>query len=236
MHGIHGDRFVFYSPWGRLLSVGEFDQHRWTRFERPLLILWPFGPVALVYDELDTTGKALPRDVRSFYAEGPVEDKRIDAFRSLMANRNIYSVMTDEGDNRAGSIRVLSRPKEPKDYSEYQMFLNRNHKPPVQLVTIAHELAHLFLGHLGQDAKLHVPNRRGLSHDQVELEAESVAYLVCERNGVKSASETYLVNFVKKNTTIADLDVYQVMRAAGQVETTLNLGRRTKFHEGKAGH
>ena len=98
MHGIHGDRFVFYSPWGRLLSVGEFDQHRWTRFERPLLILWPFGPVALVYDELDTTGKALPRDVRSFYAEGPVEDKRIDAFRSLMANRNIYSVMTDEGE------------------------------------------------------------------------------------------------------------------------------------------
>ena len=59
---------------------------------------------------------------------------------------------------------------------------------------------------------------------------------MCERNGVKSASETYLVNFVKKNTTIADLDVYQVMRAAGQVETTLNLGRRTKFHEGKAGH
>lgn len=114
------------------------------------------------------------------------------------------------------------------------MFLNGNHKPPVQLVTIAHELAHLFLGHLGLDVKLHIPDRRGLSHDQAELEAESVAYLVCERNGVKSASETYLTNFVKANTTIADVGVYQVMRAAGQVETTLNLGRRTKFHDGKA--
>jgi hypothetical protein len=65
-------------------------------------------------------------------------------------------------------------------------------------------------------------------------QAESVAYMVCERNGVKSASETYLTNYVKENTTITDVDVYQVMRAAGQVETMLNLGRRTKFHEGQS--
>jgi hypothetical protein len=38
---------------------------------------------------------------------------------------------------------------------------------------------------------------------------------------------------MEENTTINDVDVYQVMRAAGQIETTLNLGRRTKFHEGK---
>jgi hypothetical protein len=201
---------------------------------RPLLILWPFGPVALVYDELDTTGKDLPRDVRSFYAEGPIGRERIEAFRSLMASKRIFSEMADEGERRAGSIRLVGRPKESKDYSDYEMLLNRNHQAPVQFVTIAHELAHLFLGHLGQDAKLHIPDRKDLSHEQVELEAESVAYLVSARNGVTSASETYLMNYVKENTTITDVDVYQVMRAAGQIETTLNLGRRTKFHEGKA--
>lgn len=201
---------------------------------RPHLILWPFGPVALVYDELDTVGKELPRDVRSFYAEGPIGSERIEAFRSLMATRRIYSVLTDEGDRRAGSICMVARPKEPKDYSQYQMWLNRNHEPPVQFVTIAHELAHLFLGHLGQDAKLHIPDRKGMSHQQVELEAESVTYLVCARNRVTSASETYLTTYVRENTTITDVDVYQVMRAAGQIETALNLGRRTKFHEGKA--
>src|SRR5437879_11391546 len=37
---------------------------------RPLLILWPFGPVALVYDLMDTDGRDLPRDVWSFYARG----------------------------------------------------------------------------------------------------------------------------------------------------------------------
>jgi hypothetical protein len=215
--------------------------HDWRGFgrepkpkARPLLILWSFGPVALVYDELDTTGKALPRDVRSFYAEGPIDGKRIDKFRSLMASRRIHSEMADEGDGRAGSIQLVGRPKDPTDYSHYQMFLNRNHQAPVQFVTIAHELAHLFLGHLGKDAKLHVPDRKDLSHSQIELEAESVAYLLCARNGVKSASETYLTNFVKENTKITDLDVYQVMRAAGQVETILNLGRRTKFHDSQS--
>lgn len=49
----------------------------WTRFRRkpkedarPLLILWPFGPVALVYDVQDTEGKDLPEDVDSFFARG----------------------------------------------------------------------------------------------------------------------------------------------------------------------
>src|SRR5215211_8912831 len=39
---------------------------------RPLLILWPFGPVALVYDVLDTEGRELPDGVASFVARGPI--------------------------------------------------------------------------------------------------------------------------------------------------------------------
>lgn len=152
-----------------------------------------------------------------------------------MAGKRIYSAMVDEGDTRAGSIGLISRPENTNEYSKYHMFINKNHMSPVQFVTIAHELAHLFLGHLGQDGKLHIPAREGMTYQQVELEAESVAYLVCARNGVTSASETYLTNFVKENTTISDLDVYQVMRAAGQIETTLDLGQRSKFQEGKSG-
>jgi hypothetical protein len=216
--------------------------HDWeTLFERnpkadarPLLILWPFGPVALVYDELDTIGKDLPRDVRSFYAQGPIDQKRIETFRSLMEGQRIHSRMVDAGDLRAGSIRLLGRNENPKDYSPYEMSINSNHSAAVQFVTIAHELAHLFLGHLGQDSKLRIPDRSGFTHQQDELEAESVAYVVSERNGVKSASETYLANFVKESATVPNLDPYQVMRAAGQVETTLNLGHKSKFQKSKA--
>jgi len=87
----------------------------------------------------------------------------------------------------------------------------------------------LFLGHLGVDKTLNIPERAQPKHAQRELEAESVAYLVCSRNGVESKSQTYLTEFVDKNTDIAALDLYQVVRAAGQIETLLGLTSHTRY-------
>ena len=70
-----------------------------------------------------------------------------------------------------------------------------------------------------------------MSHAQREIKAESVAYLVCGRNAVKSKSETYLTAYVGTNTTIEHIDLYQVMRAAGQVETLLGLTAHTKYEK-----
>src|SRR5271157_4171719 len=109
------------------------------------------------------------------------------------------------------------------------MLVNKNHAPPVRFVTLAHELGHLFLGRLGLHKALHVPDRRNLSHRHDELEAESVAFIVCKRNGVTSKSETYLANFVTQNSTVEDLDVYQAMSAAGHIETLLGLGAQARF-------
>jgi hypothetical protein len=48
---------------------------------RPLLIMWPFCPVALVYDVLDTEGRALPEDVSFFVARGDMTLDRIREFQ-----------------------------------------------------------------------------------------------------------------------------------------------------------
>jgi hypothetical protein len=88
--------------------------------------------------------------------------------------------------------------------------------------------------HLGPDKVLSVPQRDQTDHTQIELEAESVAFLVYARNGVTSKSETYLKNYVKENTTIDHIDIYQVMRAAGQVETLLGLTAHTKYDKLRA--
>jgi hypothetical protein len=135
--------------------------------------------------------------------------------------------------HEAGSIRVIKRATADKEFTHYRMHINRNHVPAVQFVSLAHELAHLFLGHLGPDKALNVPLRPEMNHDQHELEAESVAYLVCARNGVASKSETYLKDYVTQNTTIVDIDIYQVMRAAGQIETLLGLTANTKYDNPK---
>ena len=207
---------------------------------RPLLILWPFGPVALVYDVLDTEGKELPQDVAAFFAHGAIDAAKMAGFPRLMGKKRIEWLAVDEGDQRAGRIRVVERAKDAKQYTLYRVCVNRNHAAPVQFCTLAHELGHLFLGHLGPDPKLNVPERHLPSdekqrHAQKELEAESVAFMVCKRNGVTSKSETYLKNYVDKNTTVDSVDLYHVMRAAGQVEALLELASHTRYERTHAG-
>lgn len=142
-------------------------------------------------------------------------------FGKRLAAKKIHCEEFDGGDGNAGSIRVVQRGASDKEPTIYQMLLNRNHAVSVRFVTLAHELGHLFLGHLGADKTLSVPRRQPLTYAERELEAESVAYVVAERSGVKSKSQTYLASFVKRETTIDDLDVYQVMRAGTSAGRTL---------------
>ena len=209
----------------------------WTRFRRkpkedarPLLILWPFGPVALVYDVQDTEGKNLPVDVDSFFARGTITDSQMRGFFPLMTKKHIMCTFVDAGDQKAGSIRPNGQIKiNDKEITKYLLKINQNHSVPVQFATLTHELGHLFLGHTGPDKALNVPKRIPLTHDQRELEAESVSFLVCARNGVQSKAETYMANFVKVNTTTDSIDLYQIMRAAGQVEAILELTSHTSY-------
>jgi hypothetical protein len=196
---------------------------------RPLLILWPFGPVALVYDAQDTEGEDLPEDVSSFVARGPIDQSTLQGLHLKLKRKNIELDWFDAGDGKAGFVRVVRRAADDREVTQYCIKLNRNHSAPAQFATLAHELGHLALGHLGSDKKLNVPERAGLSHPQEELEAESVAYVVCERQNVRPRSQTYLSRFVDSNTTVEDLDVYQIMRAAGQVEAMLGLTSHTRF-------
>lgn len=195
---------------------------------RPLLILWPFGPVALVFDQQDTEGDPLPEDAFAFVAHGSIAASALAAFRDRLNAKSIHIYECDAGDRKAGYIRVDYRAQNDKEFSRYLLGMNCNHAPPIQFVTLVHELGHLFLGHLGLDLKLGIPDRLGLGHVQQELEAESVAYIMCGRHGIQPKSETYLAEFVTKETTIGHLDIYQVMRAAGRVESMLGLAAHLK--------
>lgn len=198
---------------------------------RPLLILWPFGPVALVYDVLDTEGPDLPKDVASFFAVGCIDDDCLASFRPRLGRKNIDWRLIDAGDQHAGAIGIVKRATNDKEATEYRMHTNRNHNAAVQFATAAHELGHLFLGHLGPDNKLKVRERVSMDHAHVEIEAESLAYLVCARNGVASKSEKYLSEYVEKNASVDSLDVYHILHAAGQVEALLGLTAHTRYGE-----
>jgi hypothetical protein len=193
----------------------------------PLIILWPFGPVALVCDVADTIGAdgstELPKGLASFWARGAITEPRLAACIAATGAKGIRVEPVAEGDGSAGRIRVAARPLKEGGRSSYLVHLNAKHPAATRFCTLAHELAHLCLGHLGPDKHLHIPARGRLDHATVELEAEAVAYLVAARNGVQSESEKYLVNFVKPVMTTDGMDLYQVMRAAGQVEMLMRL-------------
>ncbi|MCF7675459.1 MAG: ImmA/IrrE family metallo-endopeptidase [Akkermansiaceae bacterium] len=223
---------------GIQFAASKFDWH--SRFgatvnegARPLLILWPFAPVALVYDVVDVVGRDIPEDAHCFVAHGPITEDNIQEFWRRMNKKSIIAEGVDLGDGVAGSISRIASPLDSKTRGVYRIKFNTCHSPPVRFVTIAHELAHLFLGHLGVDRAWNVTERRRVDHDQKELEAESVAYLVSKRSRVESKSETYLSDYVGKHDAIGTVDLYQVTRAAGQIESLLGLGAHTRFDPAK---
>jgi hypothetical protein len=220
---------------GLVYAASEYDWR--TRFNRtikedarPLLILWPFGPVAFVYDKEDTEGAGLPVDVEQvFHATGPVGEKDLTRFTGRLEKRGIHVQRLDYGDGKAGFIDVVRRSTNKKERPTYQVRMNQSHTFAVQFVTLVHELGHLFLGHLGPDEYLKIVKRPSLKQAEKELEAESLAYLVCRRHGVASKSESYLADYVAANTTTGSLDLDNLLKAAGQVETALGIEAHTLF-------
>ena len=201
--------------WGRTVKADA----------RPLVVLVPFGPVAFVYDVLDTAAlpgaPELPRDAFAFPAVGAVGAPLLAAVMAAIERGGIRVCEVDAGDGRAGSIKAAAG-------GGYTLRVNRNHPPPTRFATIAHELAHLHLGHLGADTGRRVPDRRDVPEARAEVEAESVAYLTARRHGVAVACEAYLSGFTSGEPIT--LDVERVMRAAGAVERVMGLdgGRRER--------
>lgn len=191
---------------------------------RPLVIMWPFGPVAFVYDVEDTIGKNLPdlayEDI--FQTHGAkVGERELRGALRFLAKHEIHCELIDTMDQHAGSIRRKSRREGDKVITQYHLRLNQNHTPTVRLATLIHELGHLFLGHLGSNEPLKIGSRGNLPTKQAELEAESVSYLVCTRLGISTNSERYLAGFVDQNTSIGNLPIHDVLKVANRIEHLL---------------
>jgi IrrE N-terminal-like domain len=218
--------------------------HRWTRDygrhikagARPLVILQPMGPVMFVFDVADTEplpgAPPLPAEV-----ERPFEVRRGNIggeLKSTVENAKRDGIGVTEqraGSQGAGSIQMARggnplrfqtqfKP-EPKYLSvplRYALLLNSNLSAEARYATLAHELAHLYCGHLGTPNDKWWPDRGGLALAAAEFEAESVCYLVCERLGIDNPSDEYLAGYLGSNEQIPSISLDCVMKAAGLIE------------------
>ncbi len=122
---------------------------------------------------------------------------------------------------RAGTAAKLTdfpAPDLGKKERRFRIKLNANHDLPTRFATLAHELGHIYCGHIGKDIKGRWPSRISLTSETCELEAEAVAWLVCQRNGITTRSKEYLSSLIPK-AKHDDVSMYTIFEAANRVES-----------------
>ncbi|MBL9159966.1 MAG: ImmA/IrrE family metallo-endopeptidase [Verrucomicrobiales bacterium] len=209
-----GARFVLRaSEWrnryGRRLRPGA----------QPYIILWPMSPIQFVFDLSDTEPidpgwDEIPDLAKNpFPAKGSVPLKVMRRMHENAPRRRIRIEYADGGTALAGEVIRRSEPG-----IDFVVKLNSKHCETQRFGTLAHELAHVFCGHLGiTDEKLWA-NRGKLTQETEEFEAEAVAYLVCERFHVDTGSAAYLSSYLSKDAPLPDFSLEAILRATHLVE------------------
>ena len=200
----------------------------------PLVILQQFGPVRFVFELGDTDGRPLPDEIMSpFKAHGTLSKDALSNLMSNLPRDGIAYSEVKQGTGGAGSIQTAQENsrQQLKRHSEtlhlaiyYHLVVNRALGDLEKFTTILHELAHLYCGHPGIPPvkKWNFwPSRLGLAQEAREFEAESVAWLVCERMGIQNPSVEYLSNYVCKNDEIPNISIEAVLKATNMVESML---------------
>lgn len=203
---------------------------KWKLFGRnvkpdavPIVILRPFGPVSFVFEQGDTEGDPLPGENENpLFATGNLSQGIYDQARRAAEK---YGIQVEHSDNygvllagTAAGFSVMPDMFETKAGRGFRVLLNAKHDLPTRFSTLAHELGHIYCGHVGADSKGRWPDRRGLPHAQAEMEAEAVAWLVCQRNGLKTKSREYLSELVRGINPV-DISMYAIFEAANRVES-----------------
>ena len=175
------------------------------------------GPIMLVYEIEDTIGPKLPEDLLNpFKVEGKFNPDDLEYFiHECHKDRISVHGATLKGFLAGRAIRI--KKSEPLVYIE----LNKNHKPGEQFATLCHEIAHIYLGHLGGDKDKRWPSRIGLGRNQRELEAEAVAYIICRRRNLITLSADYLAGYWAKPIERDNVSVDMIMKVAGRIEQKL---------------
>lgn len=206
----------------------------WIRFKRrpkprarPLIVLRTMGPVDFVFDFQDTEGLPLPAGAFTFPTLGSMDAYAFATIVERLRRDRLIVEWIDAGDGNAGLMQRRTSPG-PKQKHEWTVFLNRNHDARTQTVTLAHELAHMYLGHLGEDKARHIQARTHLSDSTREVEAETVAWLVAMRNGLRPLSAKYLDPHKHE---FPNMDHSVVMRAANAVETAMGVSSSQLWKE-----
>jgi hypothetical protein len=157
--------------------------------------------VQFVYDVGGTHGPPLPQGAEWGRSAGR------DTFLMMPGKRRFpggakcgvaIELIDNYGSGLAGTAAVLHRTDgsfltRDTDAARFRVKINRQLDRLGRFTTLAHELGHIYCGHLGGYVRDRWADRSGeLTIGQRELEAEAVSWLVCRRLGLETRSAEYL--------------------------------------------
>ena len=189
---------------------------------RPFVILQTMGPVAFVFELSDTEPidpavDLVPEIAKNpFPAKGQPPQGAVERLISACTKIGIEVERRDRGTILAGGVQRLAG-RTP----EFHLLLNSKHTEAQQLGTLAHELAHVFCGHLGYLEEGFWPDRRNTTKVTRELEAEAVAYLVTDRLNLDIGSVQYLAGYLSDDKPLPGYSLDNVLKAVGKIEEML---------------
>ena len=243
---------ILQMPHATMLCAASDWEQKWRRRvkpdERPLVLLFPWGPVEFVYDvsQTEATDRArpLPINATPFAMDGFHDaGELVGRLRSAVQELGVRVVTARQGVALAGRIRrtgdggTLRLPpkKAPSEVREvavrWILSLNEAHSPSEQLAALAHEIGHLFCGHVGADQGDFWPYRDLSDEVATEFEAESVARLVFRRVAPGVELPPYLDRILDPEAPPPDHGWTYVAQAADRILEMLNLGDRAQATE-----
>lgn len=206
---------------------------------QPLVILQPRGPFMVVYDVGDTEAlpgaRPLPREITDpLGIQARINDGAVlklwDRTVSNAVRDGVRVTLVDTAAHSAGStywgksLGTVSRPaprsKGPEEVYRlrHEIEVNRNLAPIDRYTTLVHELAHIYLGHIGTPNPDHWPDRWGGTDQRDEIEAESITYMLMARLDAQVEMGDYILAHARTSAdTPSDIALNLMFKVAGEI-------------------
>jgi hypothetical protein len=183
---------------------------------RPMVILAPRTPVLLVYDVDQTDGPPLPAELEEFAQfRGDWDplwiERMVDNAARHFSIRIAFKELTS---TLAGFATVDRRPPDCK----MRIVVHSGLDDPSRFGVLCHELAHVLLGHLGNDDDRWWPNRWALDYGSIEIEAESAAFIATWRLGLSGSSARYVSRYMPAGEVPQGVSADHIAKVAGRLQ------------------
>jgi hypothetical protein len=90
---------------------------------------------------------------------------------------------------------------------------------PSRYGVLCHELAHIYLGHLGGDRDNWWPSRAGVDRRTAEIEAETVAYITTQQLGLSGSSVAYVSRYLKEGERLPNtISIHLIAKVSGRLK------------------